>query len=636
MSKDHEAERSSDLGGTWRLLAPHALPRLPLFIAIMALGSVASFGEAAVVLLLEPTFNLVLFPAAVGAEGGEPGAVQKLFEGMREAVGMGGLEPGSDDARLMILYAVAAALGFMGLLAAAANYAFSWLSSRVALQMVVDLRLRLTRHLMALSLHFHGNRKLGDLLSRISADVSQTLVAVNVWFRDLTQNTLLALFYLATALYASPELTLGVLVSMPLLALPIRLLSRKVRKGSTRSLTTLGASVQVLSQMLQGIRTVRAFGAEEKELERYRRLNETYIKDSMKMVRAQSLAQGWTTLFSHVGMALLLVGVGYGTIRFGLFSNPGKMTIFFMAIAQVYNHIKRLTRAWTTMEASVGASKRLSALLEEMPDLHDHDGALRLEELGSGIRIEGLGFRYPQTEQPVLEGLDLVVRPGETLALVGSSGSGKSTLMNLVCRFFDPTEGRITVDGHDLREVSVESWRRLFSIVDQSPFLFHTTVGENIRYGRENATQEQVEDAARAAHIHDFIASLPLGYETDVADMGTRLSGGQRQRITIARALLEGAPLLLLDEATSNLDTESEVAVQGAIENLMRGRTAIVIAHRLSTIRGADRIAVLDAGRLVELGTHDELIERGGPYARAVAMQQLGAERTEPVAGGSA
>ena len=625
-----------NLKSTWRLLKPHAKPRIPTLFLVAVLGALSAFGQSVVVLLLEPIWNLVLFPLkGEDALNAEPGRVEEVFAWVTTTSVERGIIRGeaSQDPQYAALCIVVIFLIGVAFLTALTFYAYNQLANRVSLRMVVDLRVRIARHVMGLGLDWHGNRKLGDTLSRVSSDVQQTLQALKLLFGDLLSNTYITLSYMVVMYYAAPELALGVLVTMPFLAWPVSKLSKRVRKRSSKSLSTLGASVQVLTQMFQGIRTVRAFDMEDEEVERYERLNEDYLSDTMRMVRAQSLTQAWTALFSHVGLALLLFVVGVGAIKLELFGDGGKMMVFFLASAQMYTHIKRITRSLTGLEASVGASERLEAVLNEKADVVESNDAEELSPFSGELRIEELAFAYTNSDGPALRGINLELRTGETLALVGPSGGGKSTLMSMICRFFDPDSGRITVDGKDIRDVSIKSWRRQFSLVEQAPFLFHATIGENIRYGRSAATQAEVEEAARAAHIHDFIASLPDGYETDAADMGTRLSGGQRQRITIARALLRGAPLLLLDEATSSLDSESESAVQAALENVMKDRTVVVIAHRLATIQSADRIAVLEGGEVSQIGTHEELLSRGGTYSRLVEMQQL--SPADPLSPGS-
>ena len=464
----------------------------------MVLGGLVTFGQSLVVLLLEPIWNLVLFPRkGEAALNADPGPIEELFAwitktSVEEGIIRGEAKQNDQYAALCIVVIFLILLAF---LTAAAQYLYNQLANRVSLRMVVDLRVSIAKHLMGLGLGWHGSRKLGDTLSRVSSDVQQTLAAIKVCFGDLLQNGYATVAFMGVMAYAAPELSGAVILSVVLLAWPVSKLSKRVRRRSTKSLTTLGASVQVLTQMFQGIRTVRAFDMERQEVERYERLNEDYLEDTMRMVRAQSLTLAWTTLFSHVGIALLLFVVGFGAIWFDLFGDGGKMMIFFMGSAQMYNHIKRLTKNWTIIETSVGASERLCAVLEEEADVRERSDAHSLGDISGAVSVEGLRFAYPNSEGPALSGIDLEVRAGETLALVGPSGGGKSTLLSMICRFFDPDEGAVRVDGHDLTDVTLTSWRQQFSLVEQAPFLFHTTIRENIRYGRPDATQAEIEEA---------------------------------------------------------------------------------------------------------------------------------------------
>jgi subfamily B ATP-binding cassette protein MsbA len=482
-------------------------------------------------------------------------------------------------------------------------------------KVIADTQIRLYSHLIRADLAWLHDMHSGRLISSFLFDATLLREAVTKALTGMVKDTLSLIFLTGVMFSMNWQLALIVCVIFPFVGLSTRRLGRKTRKSSAKGQQETGKLTTILSETFEGARMVKAYGMEQREIERARASVDTRLGHLMKVVRARAAASPTTEALGGIAVAVVIyIGGSSATLTLGT------LTAFIYAALTAYQPLKSLATMQTAMQEGLAAADRIFTILDIKPTITEHSDAKALQVKGGEIRLDAVSFRYA-TDKAALNGISLVVPPGKKAALVGASGAGKSTLLNLVPRFYDASEGSVKIDGQDVRDVTLSSLRRSVALVSQELTLFDDTIRANIAYGRPEASQAEIENAARHAAAHDFITALPQGYDTMVGENGVKLSGGQRQRIAIARAMLRDAPILLLDEATSALDTESERLIQVALSELMRGRTTLVIAHRLSTVIDADVIFVLDHGRLVEQGSHTELLARNGAYARLYATQ---------------
>ncbi|MBI1882623.1 MAG: ABC transporter ATP-binding protein [Chlamydiae bacterium] len=487
-------------------------------------------------------------------------------------------------------------------------YYMNW----VGLKAVSDIRDRLYRHLHDLSLDFFSHRKTGHLISRVTNDVSVIQYGISNAITDMVKEPLSLLGLLGTLFYFDPFLASMSLFIFPLAVYPIVKFGKRVRKATRQAQTQVGDLTSILHETISGIRVVKAFSMEEYEINRFSQENRRFFKSMMDAVRAAELTRPVIEVVASCGAAFCF---WYGARHLSLDTFLSFMTALYL----IYEPFKKIGKVNSLVQQANAAGVRVFEILDEVPAVRDKKGAFELSDIREGIRFSNLAFRYE--EDWVLRDIHFEMKAGEITALVGPSGSGKSTMANLIARFYDPQQGEIKIDGKDIRSIALKSLRGLMGLVTQEVILFNDTVRANIAYGRVEMNSSELIEAAQAANAHDFIMALPERYDTLVGERGVKLSGGERQRLAIARAILKNPRLLILDEATSSLDSQSERSVQEALTRLMEGRTVLVIAHRLSTVRNAHQILVLNQGRMIQTGTHDELIQKEGLYRKLYEVQ---------------
>ena len=502
----------------------------------------------------------------------------------------------------------------------AKTYILALASERIA----ADLRTATFEHLLQLSLEYFGGKRTGDLMARIGSETDRISVFLSLHLLDFATDVLMITMTAAILFSINPALALVTLLPLPLIAWLIHLVRDRLRTGFEKIDRVWGQVTSVLADTIPGIRVVKAFAQERREATRFREANQHNLAINDKLNRTWSLFSPTVSLLTEIGL-LVVWGFGIWLVSRSEIT-VGVLTAFLAYIGRFYTRLDSMSRIVSVTQKAAAGAKRIFDILDHVSTVPEPQRPVHLAQVRGAIELREVGFRYGS--RSVIRNLSLEIQPGEMIGLVGHSGSGKSTLVNLICRFYDVTDGSIRLDGVDLRSLPIAEFRRHIGLVLQEPFLFFGTIAENIAYGKPDATRAEIVAAARAAHAHDFILRLPQGYDSLVGERGQGLSGGERQRISIARALLIDPRLLILDEATASVDTETEKEIQKALDNLVAGRTTIAIAHRLSTLRKADRLVVMDRGQIVEVGSHEALMQREGHYYRLYQAQARHAEAT--------
>jgi subfamily B ATP-binding cassette protein MsbA len=518
------------------------------------------------------------------------------------------------DATMLFLLPLAIFIIFLG--KGIFTYVQEYLMRSASQKMVMQLRNRLYSHIVGLPMGYFGKNSSGELISKVINDTSVLQDLVSLTIKDLFRESATAFALVFVALWRRWDLTLISITVLPMALYGVGRLGKRMRQISRRAQEKISMITEFLNESFAGIKIIKAFCRQAEEAERFKDITREYYRENM---RATRVSESSTLMMEAVGGLGIAFVIWYGArLIFTDAMTVGDFTSFLTAIFLVYTPAKRLAKINIGIQQARPPLDRIHKLLSEQEET---GGTEELKPIGKSIEFKGVSFAYPAARHKALDGVNLTVKKGEVVAIVGKSGGGKTTLANLLPRFYVPTEGVVSIDGVDISRVTFSSLRGQFGIVSQDVILFNDTVNSNIAYGKPGAQKEEVIGAAKAAYAHDFIMELPHGYDTVVGERGARLSGGQRQRLSIARAVLKNPPILILDEATSSLDTASEMMVQRALEDLMKNRTTFVIAHRLSTIKRADRIIVLDKGRVLESGTHRELYENGGLYKELYEVQ---------------